>query len=150
MWVFFVVRSTGWSRKWIFVCLRVRESICGSFLFQTIEVKAVQVCNSHEVMCCFYEWLPSLLSMLWLSQAHWWDTSSFTLALSCFQTPFCPPQMFLHFGFYDLFSDYLSLIVVFSWSAFNARHIFWFLFCIFPPAHLLFFLLFLFWTSSLF
>lgn len=32
-----------------------------SLLVQTIEVTAVQVCNGHEVMCCFYEWLPSLL-----------------------------------------------------------------------------------------
>ena len=41
------------------VCVHVR--IFESLLVKTIEVKAVQVCNSHEVMCCFYEWLPSLL-----------------------------------------------------------------------------------------
>ena len=35
-----------------------------SVLVHTIEVKAVQVCNSHEVMCCFYEWLPSSVSAL--------------------------------------------------------------------------------------
>lgn len=89
------------------------ESIFESFSVQTIEVKAVQVCNSHEVMCCFYEWL-SLLSTLWLSQAHWWDTSSFALASSFFQMSFCLLQMFLHLFSHDHFLSLSKLILGFS------------------------------------
>lgn len=51
--------SSGLSKTEIPVFMWVRTLLW--FVVQTVEVKAVQVCNSHEVMCCFYEWLPSLL-----------------------------------------------------------------------------------------
>jgi len=65
-------------------------------------------------MCCFYEWLPSLLSALWLSQAHWWDTSSFALILPCLSFKcFSVCQMFLCFCFCMTFSLHIKTQLVF-------------------------------------
>lgn len=60
----------------------------------------------------------SLLSALWLSQAHWWDTSFFALILPCLSfkcfSDYLRCLCFCVSVFYDLFSHYLNLIVVFS------------------------------------
>lgn len=107
------------------------------FLLQTIDVNTVQACNSHEVMCWFYEWLSSLLSALWLSQAHCWNTSSFLLfALALPRLSFKCLSVYLRCFcisvFYDLSSHFLKLNSGFHsinlqfWAAFSPLT---FLFC---------------------
>lgn len=53
VWEFFFFLIIGLFKEMnnFYTC----ESIFKSLLVQITEVIAVQVCNSHEVMCCFYE-----------------------------------------------------------------------------------------------
>lgn len=64
----------------------------------------------------------ALLSMLWLSQAHWWDTSSLALTSASFKC--LSITCFSISIFYELSTSHLSLILVFSPSMFNAGCLF--------------------------
>lgn len=87
------------------------------FSVHTGEVKAVQVCNSHWVMCCFYEWLSSFQLTLWLSQAHRWTTSSFAFASSCFwMLPLCHVFFFQSPLFALLFCSNCKASLYFSFA----------------------------------
>lgn len=93
-----------------------------SFLVQTIEVKAVQVCNSHEVMCCFYEWLPSLLCQRC-------DCHKLTDGILPPSLPFC--LVFLSDAFLSL-SDVFVFAVLFS-VTFSLITSAWFWFALHRP-----------------
>lgn len=64
----------------------------------------------------------ALLSTLWLSQAHWWDTSSLALTSASFK--YLSITCFSNSIFYDLSSSHLSLILAFSPLMFNVGCLF--------------------------
>lgn len=78
----------------------------------------------------------ALLSMLWLSQAHWWDTSSLALTSASFKC--LSITCFSISIFYELSTSHLSLILVFSPSMFNAGCLFSLLFVVLSFCSLLF------------
>ena len=111
-----------------------------------VQIWPVQVCNSHEVMCYFYEWLPSLLSVLWLSHAHWWILPPpLFFCLVCVWNVLCVYQRFLCLTF----CFHWHFVIILAWVFFT-DHISWIFFSIVCIQMLLDFVLcFVFYSSHL-